>query len=271
MTIPSESEKLVQRMAPALQRVLIVDPSASSARVLADLMRSLLPCQVWMAPSRARATELLKAVEPQIIFVENQGADIDGAAFTATLRRSDLPCRQAPVIMVTATATAQAILAARDSGVHEFLRKPYSIKDLIRRLEAVTLRPRGWIEAVRYVGPDRRRFNSGEYAGPRKRGVDAAEAPGPARVGQALKILKAAHLAVGSDPHQALRSLRAQAQELQLAGVAVQDPRLAAAAADLQRALDTSTGPMDQAKVSNLVTTLLAFAPPEQGEARQVA
>ena len=45
-------------------------------------------------------------------------------------------CRQAPVITVTGAATAGAILAARDAGVHEFLRKPYSMKDLVRRLEA---------------------------------------------------------------------------------------------------------------------------------------
>jgi hypothetical protein len=48
---------------------------------------------------------------------------------------------------------AGAILAARDAGVHEFLRKPYSMKDLVRRLEAVTLRDRDWVEGVGYIGP----------------------------------------------------------------------------------------------------------------------
>ena len=72
--------------------------------------------------------------------------------------------------MVTAEATAAAILAARHAaGVHEFLRKPYTIKDVMRRLDAAILRQREWIEAVSYIGPDRRRFNSGDYVGPRKR------------------------------------------------------------------------------------------------------
>nr|6SFT_A Chain A, Two-component receiver protein CleD [Caulobacter vibrioides NA1000] len=35
-------------------------------------------------------------------------------------------------------------------------------------------KPREWVEAVAYVGPDRRRFNSADYKGPRKRKADAS-------------------------------------------------------------------------------------------------
>src|SRR5215217_8938999 len=61
-----------------------------------------------------------------------------------------------------------------DAGVHEFLRKPFTSGDLLKRVENVALKPRTWIEAVGYVGPDRRRFNSGEYSGPTKRKSDRA-------------------------------------------------------------------------------------------------
>ena len=62
-----------------------------------------------------------------------------------------------------------SIKGARDAGAHEFLRKPYTIKDLFKRVENVILKPRDWIEAQMYVGPDRRRFNSESYTGARKR------------------------------------------------------------------------------------------------------
>lgn len=114
--------------------------------------------------------------DPQIVFVEYAGPDLDGPGFTRALRRSQFPCRQAPVIMVTSTSTPSAILAARDSGVHEVLRKPYALKDLVRRLEAVFLKSRDWIEAQAYVGLDRRRFNSAEFDGRRKRTADKAAA-----------------------------------------------------------------------------------------------
>lgn len=271
----SDDEKLVRRMAPALKRVLIVDPAAASARVLADLLRTLTPCEVWVAPSRAKAAELLQAIVPQIVFVELAGGDIDGLEFTRHLRKSDLPCRQVPVIMVTATATAQAILGARDAGVHEFLRKPYSTKDLIRRLEASILRPRGWVEAVRYIGPDRRRFNSGEYAGPRKRRADTRETPDQTRIAQALKILRSAVGALQSDTAQALRAMRTQATELQQVGVAVSDLGLTAAAASLQRCLTATVHgqPPNAQAITAHVAELLKFMPAEEAakDAKRVA
>ena len=168
--------KTLQQLAPHLQRALVIDAGAASARLLGDLLRSLAATQVWTAASTAEALRLARVIDPQIVFAEYEGPELDGPAFTRTLRRSGLPCRKVPVIMVTSTATPSAILAARDSGVHEFLRKPYALKDLVRRLEAVFLKEREWIDAQMYVGPDRRRFNSAEFQGRRKRKADAAAA-----------------------------------------------------------------------------------------------
>ena len=199
----------------ALGRVLIVDPSASSARLLGDLLRNISPGQVWNAPTTVRGLFIAESADPQLVFVEYLGEGLDGLAFTRKLRRSELACRKAPVIMVTAQATPAAIIGARDAGVHEFLRKPFTNKDLLLRLDAVTRRPRGWVEAVGYIGPDRRRFNSAEFTGARRRQMDAAAEATPerARIYQALKIVAAAVPALESDPFQARRALDAQAAE----------------------------------------------------------
>jgi response regulator RpfG family c-di-GMP phosphodiesterase len=169
-----------------------------------------------------------------IIFTELSGDGLDGLELTRLIRRSDFPCRQAPIVMVTAEATAQAIFAARDAGVHEFLRKPYTIRDLLRRLEAVTLLQRDWIEGIAYIGPDRRRFNSGDYAGPRKRRADAEASPYEARVMQAMKIVQAAAGALEDDQMQAIRALKAQADDLQSLALSAGDLPLASAAAALR-------------------------------------
>jgi CheY-like chemotaxis protein len=268
----NEDYKTIQRMTPMLQRVLIVDPQPAGARLIADLMRNIARSQIWTAPTAAKAMDLAKSIDPHIIFVEMSGAELDGGAFTRALRRSDLVCRQAPVIMVTATATAAGILAARDAGMHEFLRKPFTTKDLLRRLEAVTLRPRDWIEAVSYVGPDRRRFNSGDYAGDLKRRSDIQATPDSERILQALKILKAAVAAVGSDPIQALRSMQAQAAELQKSAVAVADMKLSAATADFQRYLNAAQakGSLDATDAATHAAPLLAMLPTE-AQSRDVA
>jgi response regulator RpfG family c-di-GMP phosphodiesterase len=156
---------------------------------------------------------MLDTIDPNLLFVEYKSANLDGLAFTKTLRRSDMTSRDIPVIVVTAEATAAAIVGARDAGVHEFLRRPFNMGDLKKRLDAIILKPRDWIEAVSYVGPDRRRFNSADYKGPRKRRAEGGS-PISQRIGQAVKIVQSAVGALETDPKQALRALRAQARIL---------------------------------------------------------
>ena len=194
---------------------------------------------------------------------ELNGPEVDGVEFSRLLRRSDLPCRQAPIIMVTATATAGAILSARDAGVHEFLRKPYTAKDLLRRLEAVTLHPRDWIEAVEYVGPDRRRFNSGDYSGPLKRRSDVGATPDAERITQALKIVRSAIPAIATDPTQAMRALLAQTVELQRGAQVTGNAKLALTVVEFQRYLAgaAQSGVLLPDEIGKQAAPLLAFLP----------
>ena len=263
--------KSLARVREQMKRALILESSPSSARLLADLLRNLSACESWTAQSNARALELARAVEPQMIFIEYAGEGLDGPAFARALRRSELPCRKAPVIMIASEATAAAILGARDAGVHEFLRKPYTIKDLVRRLEAVLLQGRGWIEAISYVGPDRRRFNSGDFKGARKRRTDAANQAAPHRetIAQALKIVRAAIQACDADPAQALRSLSAQAQDLRKAAVASSDLKLSDAAAELERYLVRARvgGGLTREGLETATEKLWAFLPADESVA----
>jgi CheY-like chemotaxis protein len=259
-------DKLQQRLAPHLQRVLVVDPQTAAVKLLGDLLRSITPVQVLTAVNDQKALQLAAALDPQIIFMEHSGPSMDGTRLARAIRRSEFSCRKAPIIMVTGEATAQAIMGARDAGVHEFLRKPFTIKDLLRRLEAVALKPRDWVEAVQYIGPDRRRFNSGDYAGPRKRKSDAQKTPDQARVLQALKIVRAAAGALDSDWMQARRALLAQSQDLQKAAVAVGDMKLMEAAANLGRQLPAD-GTVDRAALGTAINALLLFMPADEARA----
>ena len=250
--------RTIQRIASRVQRVLVVDPNPATARLLAEHMRPL-GAQIFAAPTAENAYAMARAVNPQLIFVEHVQAGVDGLVFTRKIRRGDLPCREAPVIMCTAEATAEAIFGARDAGVHEFMRKPFNLKDLERRLEAVTLKPRDWIEAVAYVGPDRRRFNSADYKGPRKRKADALGSPA-ARLSQALRIVKSAAAALDVDPAQARRALAAQTAELKRVGVAVGDPRLIQAAEALGASTMTDlSGAMGRADLVKRIDALMGF------------
>ncbi|QUD86360.1 response regulator transcription factor [Phenylobacterium montanum] len=258
----SNPDPRAQRLiASHLQRVLIVDPNAAPARLLGDLLKQLGAKYVHVEATHKGAMEACPAIQPQMIFTELTGPALDGLAFVRELRDSGLACRKVPITVVTADATAQTITASRDAGVHEFLRKPFTIKDLTRRVEAVTLKPRPWVEAVRYIGPDRRRFNSGDYQGPRKRKSDS-EAPTIAdRITQALKILRAAIDAIDTNPAQALRSMMAQVADLQAVAAETNDIRLAEAALALQSTLRTAaaSGKLTRAELENGALGLWGF------------
>lgn len=252
-----------KRFAGRLDRVLVVDPHTASTRLVYELLKDLGAWQIAIEPNAARAMAWAQKEEPQLILTEYSGPGFDGLEFVRALRRSDMECRKAPVIMITGEATAAAILGARDAGVHEFLKKPFTLKDLIRRLEAVTLKSRDWVEDVRYIGPDRRRFNSGDYQGPRKRKSDPGSTA-TGRIEQALKILRAALGAIDSDPRQAMRAMQAQACELTAAAVALGDTALATASGGLQHCLNETaeTGHFNRPRIEAACIPLWAFLPP---------
>ena len=166
--------RILSRLAPELGRVVVFDPQPAAARLVGELLKDMGARHITCATQTPRGLELIAHVEPQLICTEVVGAEFDGVDLIARLRRSTLASRQVPVIVVSGEATVEGIKAARDAGAHEFLRKPFTAKDLFRRVENVALNARPWIEAQAYVGPDRRRFNSGAFAGDRKRQADNA-------------------------------------------------------------------------------------------------
>ena len=161
------------RIVSGLSRVMVLDPVPASARLVAELLKDMGARHVSSVHRTSNAVEALANIDPLMICLEASGPDFDGVGLVHKLRRSSLTCRKVPVIMITGEATVESIRMARDSGVHEFLRKPFTAKDLFRRVENVLLKPRLWIDAQMYVGPDRRRFNSGEFVGAKKREADA--------------------------------------------------------------------------------------------------
>lgn len=252
--------RLLTKLEPVVARVLIVDPNPHAARLLYDIVKALGARDVVTAADEAMAMKAAAALEPGIVFTERSGPALDGESLARRLRRSDLECRRAPIIMITTEATATTILGARDAGVHEFLRKPFTGGDLLKRVENVALKPRNWIEAVGYVGPDRRRFNSGEYSGPTKRRTDKA-ATGAAVIDeakdQAMRILAASLDQFDADPAQAVRSIREQASALKAVAMKAADSRLAVAVGALEVSL--ASGQATKETLSAPIGGLLAM------------
>ncbi len=255
--------KTMQKIAPVVRRVVIVDPNPAAARLMSDLLKGFGSRDIAMESDEARVIDLVREMDPGLIVVERSGPRLDGEALVRKVRRSSLSCRRVPIIMVTAEATASSIKGARDAGVHEFLRKPFTSGDLLRRLENLATKPRDWVEAVGYVGPDRRRFNSTDYAGPGKRKADqgGASAPSAAEIkDQAMRILASALTQFDTDPMQAVRAIRQQAETLKALAIKTGDAPLAMTTATLQAQLQA--GAPTRLSLVAPITAVLALAAP---------
>lgn len=263
-------DKTLERIEPVVRRVLIIDASPYAAKLLGELIKGMGGRNVVFESDGDRVLDIAERLEPTLVFVERSGPRLDGEAVARKLRRSRLGCRKAPIIMVTAEATASNIKGARDSGVHEFLVKPFATGDLLRRLINVATKPRDWVEGVAYVGPDRRRFNSGEYEGPKKRSREIAQpadgfeadftpatetAPPPAAREPSGQEISAVLGRLDSDP-DALAFLMRQAEAIKTAALATRRTRLAVAAAELHAAC-VAHGP-DPAALAEPVRMLVA-------------
>jgi two-component system chemotaxis response regulator CheY len=161
--------------------MLVVDDSAAMREVFKIILEGLGVGEVLLARSGPEALRILKRREPDVIFVDWRMPAMNGLDFVRHLRTApDSPCRFVPIVMCTGHTEAAHVVEARDTGITEFLAKPVSANAVAQRIEEIIRRPRDFVRASRFFGPDRRRLTRG-FSGSGKRLVDEV-APAPAVV-----------------------------------------------------------------------------------------
>lgn len=150
--------------------VLIVDDNVHMLRILATMVRGFGFDEVHMVQDPADALEVIKSTPVDLIFLDYRMPVLDGIEFTQLVRNSgDSPNPYVPIIMVTAHSEPSKVRAARDAGVTEFCCKPINAQTLYSRIVSVVNKPRDFIRAPNYFGPDRRRRDDPNYRGPERR------------------------------------------------------------------------------------------------------
>lgn len=97
-----------------------------------------------------------------VIVADFKMSGMNGAEFVWRLRRSqDERVRRIPVIMVSDHADEGHIRLAINTGVSEYIPKPFSQKDLYARLRRSVISPKPFVVTPGYIGPDRRILNNG--------------------------------------------------------------------------------------------------------------
>ena len=99
--------RTLSRIEPAVRRVVIIDPNLSATRLLTDIMKGMGAREVYSESDEERALELLRDVEPGVIFTERSGETLNGETLARRVRRSSMSCRMSPIIMVTGGASGR--------------------------------------------------------------------------------------------------------------------------------------------------------------------
>lgn len=110
---------------------------------------------------------------PDLVIADWMMEPFDGIALSRKIRNDPKsPNQYVPIILMTGFSEKRRVLSARDSGITEFLVKPFSARILYKRLSQIIERPRQFVRAEGFFGPDRRRKTADDYAGNLRRKSD---------------------------------------------------------------------------------------------------
>jgi len=107
---------------------------------------------------------------PDIVIVGLSEKNNDALDLIRQVRVEEkLEQRDVPILLLMSEPTKEAILAARDAGATEIAGRPISADALGKRLRTMISKPRDFVKASAYTGPDRRRKDLPENYGQDRR------------------------------------------------------------------------------------------------------
>jgi two-component system, chemotaxis family, chemotaxis protein CheY len=154
-------------------KVLIVEDNQHMRALLRSLLNSLGVREVQEAGNGTAGMDILRDKKCDLILTDLAMEPVNGLEFTREVRTSERSGNPfVPIIMISGHTEKHQILAARDAGITEFLAKPITAQSLFSRIAEIIERPRPFVRAESYFGPDRRRKTPDNYAGPWRRHDD---------------------------------------------------------------------------------------------------
>lgn len=113
-------------------RVLVVEDTADMRRYLYDILSPF--CWVETVSDAERALEILRQDPPDLLISDLMMPNVDGYELTKQIRLSEDTSRL-PVILLSARADEQTRVAGLRSGADDYLIKPFSVSELIARVQ----------------------------------------------------------------------------------------------------------------------------------------
>lgn len=117
-------------------RFLVVDDFSTMRRIIRNLLKELGFMQVEEAEDGAVALQMLKSTPYDFVVSDWNMPNMDGLALLQAIR-ADQSLRTLPVLMVTAEAKKENIVAAAQAGASGYVVKPFTAATLDEKLAKI--------------------------------------------------------------------------------------------------------------------------------------
>ena len=118
--------------------ILLVEDEAA-IREMVSLALERAGFTVWQAEDGATAERLLVDVMPDLMLLDWMMPGISGVELARRLRRDEVT-REVPIIMLTARTEEEDCIRGLESGVDDYMTKPFSPRELIARINSLLRR-----------------------------------------------------------------------------------------------------------------------------------
>lgn len=156
-------------------RILVIEDNQPMLDICRTLLLTFGVGEVLTARNGEEGFKIACKENPDIIIADWMMEPTDGISMTRRVRKDSFsPNHYVPIILMTGFSEKKRVVQARDAGVTEFLVKPFTARDLYKRIAQIIERPRQFVRSEEFFGPDRRRKSDAVFSGPFKRESDVA-------------------------------------------------------------------------------------------------
>jgi len=136
---------------PNRTTILVADEQAFSRSLIRSAVAGIgrvLECRTGFD-----AIEAAEQQRPSLIILDLNLTGLDGVEVTQFLRRAGGGLQYTPIILIAGKPTRSSVVGAMTAGVHEYIARPFSMKTVRSRVEAVVKAPRPFVRTRVFFGP----------------------------------------------------------------------------------------------------------------------
>lgn len=139
-------------------KILVVEENQPMTQIICALLKGFGIVQIDVATTSEIAFRKFQQEKHDLLLIDWLIKSEDGIKLSKKIRiDAKSPNPFVPIILMTGFSEKKRVLKARDTGITEFLVKPFTANDMYKRIEHIIEKPRQFVKAPDFFGPDRRR------------------------------------------------------------------------------------------------------------------